>query len=341
MNYACINQWNRPSWSSFKEKVMNGNYEKVILFGQNEWAWFYQGPEFYELVDYCKEKNIHFEIVTGANEKNYPFQMDHVKINLWDTHWIGKTYQDLICNNKPTGLPLRVIDPYKDIQYDHHFISMNNRLHKHRCLFLDYMAKHDLMKYGAVSIHYGEHSVNYKWQYLDYKPMYLSDGVEFNQYKLPDQYFNSFAQLISESTNKALFLTEKTATPLIIGKPFLVASQMNFHKMLREMGFQLYDEIFDYEFDSEPAVNKRYDMIMQNFVRLCNIPLSELKYLQQQLAPKIMHNRNRAKEIAYDLNLYPKIVLEVIDHYKKTGINLDNNTVYFHLNLERHRDLKF
>lgn len=340
MNYACINQWDGITWPAFKEKVFNGNYEKVVLFGQNEWAWFHQSNEFYEVIDYCKEKNIPFEIVTGACEKNYPVQMDYVKVDWWDTYWIGKTYQDLICNAEHTGLPPRAIDPHQDIKYEHHFISMNSRPHKHRCLFLDLMAKHDLMQYGALAIRH-EDPIMYQWKYFNFKKMYLSDGVEFDQYKLPDEYYNSFAQLISESCSDVVFISEKTATALILGKPFLVAGSIEVHSMLKRMGFELYDEIFDYGFDNEPDDKKRYDMIMKNFVRLCKTPINKLKRLQKQLAPKIMHNRNKAKEIAYDLNLYPKIAVEAIDYYKKTGIELDHRMIQVYLNLERFKKVKF
>jgi hypothetical protein len=80
---------------------------------------------------------------------------------------------------------------------------------------------------------------------------------------------------------------------------------------------------------------------MKNFVRLCKTPINKLKRLQKQLAPKIMRNRNRAKEIAYDLTLYPKIALDVIDHYNKTGIELDERLLHVHWNLERFKKVKF
>lgn len=340
MNYACFNQWDGLQWPIFKEKVFNGNYEKIVLFGQNEWAWYHQNPEFYEVLEYCKERNIPFEIITGAHEYLYPVKMDYVKIHWWDTYWIGKTYQDLICNAEHTGNPPKAMNPYEETKYEHHFISMNNRPHKHRCLFLDLMAKHDLMKYGALSIRQ-EDPIMYKWKYFNYKQMFLSDGEQYDQYKLPNQYYSSFAQIISESSSEVLMISEKTATPLILGKPFLVASQMHFHKMLRGMGFELYDEIFDYAFDDEPDEEKRYEMIMQNFDRLCKIPLKNLGSLQQRIAPKIMHNRSKAKEISYNLDLYPKVALEAIDYYKETGIELDHRMIQVHLNLERYQKVKF
>jgi len=325
---------------AFRDKVLNGNYDKVVLFGQNEWAWYHQNPEFYEILEYCKQRNIPVEIITGACEELYPAKMDYVKIHWWDTYWIGKTYQDLIGSMAHTGKPPRAIDPYETTNFQHHYICMNNRPHKHRCLLIDLLAKNDLMQYGALSIR-GEDPILYKWRYFNYTPMYLSEGVEYDQYKMPDQYYNSFAQLISESSSDVLMISEKTATPLILGKPFLVASQVNFHKTLSRMGFELYDEIFDYGFDSEPDEEKRYEMLLKNFVRLSKIPLKNLNRLQKQLAPKIMRNRERAREISYDLNLYPKIALEAIDHYHKTGEELDHRMIQVHLNLERYRKVKF
>jgi len=346
MNYACINQWDGLTWPVFKEKVLGGNYDKVILFGQNEWAWYYQNPEFYEVLEYCKERNIPIEILTAACEENYPntmdyvnVPMDYVNVHWWDTYWIGKTYKDLIGNAEHTGLPPRSINPHDDVQHEYHFISMNNRPHQHRCLFLDLMAKHDLMQYGALTVRH-EDPIMYKWRYFDFRRMYLSDGIKYDQYKLPNEYFNSFAQLISESSGDVQFISEKTATPLILGKPFLVAGASGFHSMLQRMGFELYDEIFDYSFDSEPDNEKRYDMIMKNFVRLCRTPINKLNRLRKQVAHKVMRNKNRAREITYDLNLYPKIALDTINYYKETGIELDHRLIQNYLDLERYKNVK-
>lgn len=343
MNYACFNQWDGLKLFEFIEKLQSNTFEKVIMCGQNEWQWNTLGPggEGLSLFkDYCRSKNIPLEVITGASKEFYYYTDDYANVYWWDTYWIGKTYQDLIMNRIGHSELPRGIDPYKKQAYEYHFISMNGKPHRHRCLFIDLMVKSDLMKHGAVTVH-GQDLNRYKWRYFNYAPMKLSDGSNFDQYKLPEQYYQSFFQVISESSSDVIMISEKTATPLILGKPFIVAGQRHFHKTLKRMGFALYNEIFDYSFDDEPNEEVRYEMIMRNINRICQIPLKNLSALQNQIASKVAYNRKLAKEISYDLNLYPKPALDIINYYEETGIELDHRMISVHDNLKRFKDIQF
>jgi hypothetical protein len=134
-------------------------------------------------------------------------------------------------------------------------------------------------------------------------------------------------------------LSEKTATPLILGKPFIVATQKNFHKYLKELGFQLYDEIFDYSFDTITDREERFEALLQNFIRLQKIPLGELSKLQVTIADKIEYNKRRAKEVIYDPNYYPTLAQEVIDCYLKTGVSIDQKLISDYQFLQEVRNL--
>ena len=57
-----------------------------------------------------------------------------------------------------------------------------------------------------------------------------------------------FFQLVSETTTNHFFLTEKTVKPLLLKQPFLVFGNVGFHKKLKDYGFKLYDEVFNYDF---------------------------------------------------------------------------------------------
>ena len=63
------------------------------------------------------------------------------------------------------------------------------------------------------------------------------------------EYYQSNCDLVLESTIESLFITEKTWKPIVFQKPFLVWGGQGIHAKLKDLGFELYDELFDYSFD--------------------------------------------------------------------------------------------
>jgi len=66
---------------------------------------------------------------------------------------------------------------------------------------------------------------------------------------VPLEYYQSNCDLVLESTIDTLFITEKTWKPIVFKKPFLVWGGQGLHAKLKDLGFELYDELFDYSFD--------------------------------------------------------------------------------------------
>ena len=54
-------------------------------------------------------------------------------------------------------------------------------------------------------------------------------------------------------------------------KPFIVFSCVDFHKMLSELGFKLYDEVIDYSFDSEPNIEIRAEKFTKNVSKIVEL----------------------------------------------------------------------
>jgi hypothetical protein len=121
-------------------------------------------------------------------------------------------------------------------------------------------------------------------------------------------------QLVPETDDMAFTITEKTAMPLFFNKPFLVAGSINFHKKLQELGFKLYDELFDYSFDSEPDTKIRYDLIAQNVKRYTDKSPAELKELYDSVFEKCMYNKRVILRLATNSNLVPKPWQELVNH---------------------------
>lgn len=344
MNYIGHNQWNGKDFYKFYQSVVSKKWDKIILFCQNEWQWEGHNPYYFPLlIEHCKNINQKIDVITGSCEHLYPIEkvdpaiLSQVNVFYWDTYWLGKTYKSLI----DTGLAI-TIDPYIDTSYTYTFISMNHKPHRHRQLMIDLLAKENLIDKNAVSVHM-EDPIIYKWRYFNFSPRILEPEFinDKQQHRLPKQYYESFCQLVSESSEDTIMLSEKTAVPLIVGKPFLVAGQKHFHKFLKDKGFELYDEIFDYSFDDVDNIEDRFILLIKNFIELDKIPLGELNQLHKKIAPKIAYNKSKAREIIYDMNLYPQIALDVIDHYKKTGNEIDHLLIYNYLRLESYKNVNF
>lgn len=333
MNYIGHNQWNGLKFDKFWEKVTSKHYDKIIVFGQNEWQ-YYAFAQYEELANLCKARNQPLYIITGSHKVFDHIDIDNVEVIFWDTYWLGKTWEAM---SKQSIQRITF-----DESYSNYFISLNNRAHNHRAVLLDLLAKHDLLRLGAVS--FIQQPFNFTWEYFKGEiPLLLSDNFLENreQYKPPKEYYESFMQIVSESPDKGIILSEKTAIPLILGKPFLIANAPGYHKFLKEKGFQLYDEIFDYSFDDVQDEKIRFELLIQNVKELTKIPLSDLNLVINKIKDKLIFNKNLAKKIIYDENLYPTIAKDVIKHYHNTGEMIDEHLLHVHLQLQSCKNIQY
>ena len=327
MKYLIIDIWDsKESKDLAFEKLKTEQFDKVILFCQHEWKyWADVGSHtFEEFVEELAKQNktLHTTTLSFKIFQDIP-KYDNVIVESWPTYWFIKTYLGL---NDPFT---RKRKDYKididKITYKQHFISMNRKAHAWRCEIIDLLAKYNLIEDNAISWAVGD--IGHPFKYFKRRQLVLDEEylTTFEQYELPNQYYETFAQLVVESTDEttAMLLSEKTITPLLVGKPFLVATGPGHHAYLKQLGFQMYDEIFDYSFDEVQDQPTRFEMLVENFKRLSEIPVSELHKLNDKIRDKIIYNRTLAESIVFDRSYYPKIALEVIEAYENTGEEIE------------------
>lgn len=141
----------------------------------------------------------------------------------------------------------------------------------------------------------------------------------------PREYFESNIELIVDChmTNSIVF-SEKIYRPLISKKPFLILSTRNYYEKLQKMGFLLYDEIFDYDFDSK---NLKYRF--ENIVNQCKL-LLEMKYDKfYSLIEKTLH------KVEYNRNVFLKYYEEYIKNE-----NIFKNKKIFFRNISEYENFK-
>ena len=134
-------------------------------------------------------------------------------------------------------------------------------------------------------------------------------------------------QLVPESHETNFSLSEKTAMPLFFNKPFLVAGSMHYHKLLQDMGFKLYDELFDYSFDDISDIKVRYDLIAENIKKYSNKSTTELKELYDMVYEKCVHNKKVALRLATDSSLIPTVWRDLINYQLVNDISSYPETI--------------
>ena len=195
---------------------------------------------------------------------------------------------------------------------------------------MDLLAKHDLIDKGAIawrdiirrcddirhtfpegvtdSMH-----MRYPYKYWKPKRMILDQDIDarFNQETLPSEFNDAFMNLVTETEDTVTFITEKTVTPILMNKPFLIAGSVRNHAILRDRGFLLYDEIFDYSFDSENDINLRYEGLVENIKRISTMDLS---VIYKKLFDKLLYNKQHALKIMTEI---PQEILDIIEDIKR------------------------
>jgi hypothetical protein len=332
MKYLTAEIWDTYKYpkklDDFITNATTEDFDRIFYIALNDYLYWKPEDKWNTLVNVLTARNKKLEVLVGLSsyimkEPTYP----NVHRSFWDSYWLVKTFVNL--KRKP-----------QSTDFKYHYVSLNHRQHHWRCELMDLLAKYDLLKYGAVSWHGGAdgmyQSHSFKWKYFKPTVMRLTDTFTNGegQYIVPLEYDTSFSQLISESNDQVIEISEKTATPLILGKPFLVAGGCHNSKLQTALGFEHYTEIFDYSFDDIMSRSVRYDALVKNFVKLSDIPLSDLPLLHSTLSEKILYNQNRVKEIVFDFDSYPDPIKEIIDIYETTGEIIDMELIKLYRTLK-------
>ena len=306
MKYLTVNMYIPVEHQDqFFQVLETEDYDTCIFFAATEWEyWFFVNDMVWsKIVEVIERRGKILDVVTGAHKvlSGEP-KSPSIRVHHWDTYFITHT----------TDLWKPVLN-YNNT-YTYHYVYMNNKAHEWRCHLMDLVSKRDLLKYGAVSWHKKDTYSEYDWKY--FKPIVLKltdsfDSINItpnNIFAIPSEYNQSFAQLVSESNTNCIFMTEKTVIPLLVGKPFLVATAPGYHTFLQGLGFELYTEIFDYSFDNEQDQEKRFEMILDNFTKLCSLPLKDLPEHYKKIEDKLKYNQQHAMLLK---NNQPKIIQDL------------------------------
>ena len=299
--------WDNFSYEHIIHDLETQKPSKIVIAGENEWEpWFTQ-----EFVQAFNKSDCKLLYITGCKDEEFAKNKfleagitNRFSIQYFPTFWFNFTLNALP-NHKS-------IARTADLKYP--FISLNNRGHVHRLLYLDEMAKRTLIDKGVVTWHdILNENTHIKLDYFNRnKKLKIDDDFDtkLNSFLIPKQYQLSLFDFVTECCHEAVMISEKTATPILLRKPFVVLGAPFFHKYLEELGFKLYDEVIDYSFDSETDLKKRVELYVNNVEKVSK--LENLNEVRRSLKAKLNHNYINYFKIIQNINLVPKEIQNIL-----------------------------
>lgn len=238
--------------------------------------------------------------------------LDNVKIICWNQYWFMYSIGQLNIEYKK----------YDNI--DRLFISLNHRPHDHRCVLMDHLAKYDLIDQNVVT---WLSTINnrYEWKYWEQRQIikehfisnttgepvtlphdYRADicDIQLTGETQPEGFDNALLQVVPESSPQHIFITEKTVLAMLNLKPVVIHGAKGSNQALKDLGFELYDEIIDYSFDLEDDIEVRADMLASQLYELSKNP-DAYQQLSDLVRPKVLRNFERVINIPFAEDLVP------------------------------------
>lgn len=225
---------------------------------------------------------------------------------------INKNFICLI--SKPKNYRLLLINNLKNFKYFEYSMSHDNNK-------LD-----DNVDYDQLSTNIFNHKINpfeisntenknlseFAQFYYDDDKLILEDLIHY----VPIEFLKSNVNIVCESfCEDSIMYTEKTWKSIFYGKPFLILGAKNQNIKLKELGFFIYDDIFNYDFDSQENIIDRMNMMVEEIKKFVSLNPEEFKKILKKIEYKILLNKQ----------IYEKIL-----NNEKNFINCcrDNNAEY-------------
>ena len=187
------------------------------------------------------------------------------------------------------------------------FLFLNNNMWPYREKFfkiIKTMGGLDVSIYSAIK--YGiylddEEHFKSGGDWNDQKVILGRGPVSQTEYHLnkhyENTYFETFCNCDIDERDGRVFLCEKNVKPLLHGQPFISLSNSGVLKVLRDMGFETYPELFDESYDNEVDIKERFNMVVteiERYIDMWNKNKSEVHQIfsQDSILEKRKHNQN-------------------------------------------------
>ena len=123
-----------------------------------------------------------------------------------------------------------------------------------------------------------ERAFKNKAELLQHKPFELLygdsgdiiDSMNIKERRIPQGVYDSHCSVISECSWHAHFYTEKTWKHVMAEMPFIIHASAGINEGITQFGYELYDEVFDYNFNDKyhPNIEQSHWCIVDNINNL-------------------------------------------------------------------------
>ena len=120
--------------------------------------------------------------------------------------------------------------------------------------------------------------------------------------------------LQSDWSETSLFYSEKTFKPIVQKTPVIIWGQTGQNYNLQRLGYKLYTDWFDYEFDFEPDIVKRWKKLEKELVRVC----TELSKMTRTQQIEWSMKNNEVLEYNYQRCVYNEYTLSEFERFIDT-----------------------
>ena len=266
-----------------------------------EFLWGYDDTVSFQ--NYCTANNISLSVIGCSPLDRYDARFANLHcVKPWTTFFASSVIQHSISNNIT---PLAHTLPVTKL-----FTSLNSKIRHNRCMFIDHMSYYNMIDNNYVSWNMTpleeDDNNTYNFKYWEPRRLLLettwhdsntTGPIQLMQNAPPPQFSSSLFSFISETVTDEIMVTEKTWMAIYHQRPFLTFATSGYYRFLQTLGIELYDEVFDYSFDSIPDWKQRCVAVMEQMKKLENIDLTRLYTL---LRPKVLRNYKRMLDIVKD-----------------------------------------
>ena len=137
---------------------------------------------------------------------------------------------------------------------------------------------------------------------------------------VPLEYVESCIDLVTEAYfDEGTVITEKAYKPMLYKKPFIILGPRYIHQALKNIGFKLYDELFDYSFEDKPY-EERLNSVITQIKQILKIPTSELIDRCRSLFEKIDYNYKALDKLQH---------IDIFDMFRDEGLTKTDSEVLY------------
>lgn len=294
------------------------NKEKVILIdNSDEPDFIYQIKNviFWNEIDKLFPNKNCF-ILTMGFDSDGPLKFENIQIIKFDLAHLFITKQIFDDISYKSEISLK-----KDMKF---LKCLNYKPHPHRIKMMDELHKKDLVKGNLVTWNmttdeYKKNDIHLNLpEFKFWHEKKINNQENFKQKSAFDNksnFFdnNNFINLVAETKSNNTVITEKTFGAIFNNEIFISYGIPGIHDKLKKLGFLLYDEIIDYNFDFIDNITESITDIVN---QLSN--LKKLDYLstKSRLKEKILYNSHHADKLSRDIKSIPNLLRHLFYNYE-------------------------